>query len=102
MKPIQRRIIIVATSIFSVFSLGYFFFVLFPCGVPKGDTYWVRKLSNECVSNESTLAMAYTQASLSAATDLMFICLPLFVVWGTKLGFRDKLLVALLMSVGAV
>jgi hypothetical protein len=100
--PRQRQLVWITVSIFSLYSLGYFFFVIFQCGVPSGDRYWRRKLANQCDPRGSALGTAYAHAALSASTDLMFILLPISVVRNTRLSKKEKWIVAGIMSIGAV
>jgi hypothetical protein len=100
--PMQRRLIIVVVTIFSLFTIGYFFFAMFQCGMPIGDRYWTRRVAHECLPYSAGLGLAYAHAALTAGTDLMFIILPISVVRNSQLTTREKWTVATIMSIGTV
>src|ERR1700759_3543282 len=68
-----RRVVYGVLFAFSLYSVGYFFFVVFGCGVPGGGSYWMRKIANECASDSITLGLGYALAILTAGTDLIFL-----------------------------
>jgi hypothetical protein len=88
--PILRRIIYAILIIYNIWSVGYLFFALFQCGVPKGDRFWENKLSSKCGSDSLGLGMGYAHAVLSAATDIIFVALPLPVIFKAKMQPREK------------
>jgi hypothetical protein len=102
MYPVQRKIIMVAVGIFTVYSFQYFFFVIFQCGVPTGNKYWTNRVAGLCVRTLPSQILAYIHGGLTAATDILFIILPIIVVRQTRLNKREKMIVVAIMSIGAV
>jgi hypothetical protein len=102
MYPAQRKIVVIAVGIFTVYSFQYFFFVVFQCGVPTGGVYWTRRVAGQCVRPLVGQVLAYLHASLTAGTDLLFIILPIIVVRQTRLNGKEKLIVVAIMSIGAL
>lgn len=42
--------------------------------------------------------MAYQQASITTLTDLVFVVLPIFVLWNANMSRRSKISVGLILS----
>lgn len=99
---LPRRLIQISISIFTLYSTAYFFSTVFNCGVPTGDRYLRKILSNECLAHDTALGLAYTHAALTAGTDLMFIGLSVAAVRHTRTTTREKWVIATILSVGAV
>jgi hypothetical protein len=102
MYPFQRRLVMVAVGIFTIYSVMYFFFVVFQCGVPTGNRYWMNRVSGKCTNPTAGQILAYVHAGLTAGTDLLFIILPIVVVRQTRFSAKEKLIVLSIMSIGAV
>jgi hypothetical protein len=87
----ERRILWIVVGASSVFGFAYFWFAVFQCGVPgKGKEFWYKKITEQCVSNVSALAMAYTHALIQAGTDILLVSLPIPMVRKAKINRREK------------
>lgn len=65
----QRRVVLVALVISSSFSVLMFLFVVFQCGVYDNATvFLLRRLANQCASNNFTLGMTYSHAIITTLT----------------------------------
>jgi hypothetical protein len=100
--PIYRRIVQITVGIFTVYSIAYFFFVIFQCGTPQGEIYWTHRVEGKCIPYHVGLTLSYTHAALTSGTDLMFVCLPIALMRQVRLNVRDKITVITILSVGAV
>ncbi|TLD37179.1 hypothetical protein E2P81_ATG03991 [Venturia nashicola] len=101
-KRWQQQVVYVAMTTSTLMSTGYFFFACFQCGYTHGDawTFFLRKLSNQCVTPEQIIVVSYTHAGITAATDLLFTALPLFMLRGSKVMGRERVIVSLILVLG--
>jgi hypothetical protein len=90
-KPFHKLLLYGGVVIFCLFSVAYGFYAVFECGVPKKDLFWVKRLSGECGSNTTGLALAYTENALDIITNLILILLPLPTVWSAKKSNRETM-----------
>lgn len=98
-KSTIHCIMLVSTS----FSIALFFFTIFQCGFFKDFLeFVVRKGTNQCASDTSLLAMAYTHAVITALTDWIFIILPFFILRKSSMPRREKWAVGALMSLASI
>jgi hypothetical protein len=89
-EPLLRRIVHGTLVIFTIWSVGYLYFAIFQCGVPSGSRFWENKLAGRCGSDKLGLGMGYVHAILTAGTDLIFLALPIPMVFRTKIRSREK------------
>jgi rhodopsin domain-containing protein len=89
-------------SIFSFYSLGYFFFALFQCGVPSGNSFWTRKLANKCAPQWVGLSLGYIHASLTAGSDIILVILPILALRQSKMKRGEKIIVSCILGIGAM
>jgi hypothetical protein len=98
----QRGTIYCVLVIFSTFGVVYFFYAIFQCGIPTGSTFWQRRVANQCLSNSSGLGLGYTHGVLTALTDLIFVALPLWVVFKARLNLRERIIISGIMLLAIV
>jgi hypothetical protein len=99
---ILRLITICGLVVISVYATVYFFFAVFQCGIPKGSHFWIQKISTQCFSPTVTLGLGYVHATLMASSDLWFLCLVFPIILPTRLRFREKINVTLLLCLGTL
>ena len=99
--PWQLTTIYITVSISILSSIASFLYVLFRCGTHL-DAYVYMQLYNNCTSRALDRFFAFQQASFSAATDLVFIALPVFILWDAKMGIRSKLTVGFILTLAAL
>jgi hypothetical protein len=97
-----RRSIVWVVAIVSLYGFAYFFFAIFQCGPPHGNTFFIKKLEQKCASYSATLGLAYVHGLLMAFTDVFFLLLVYPIVAPTTLNPREKFNVALLLGIGAL
>ena len=99
----HRWVIYVMVIVSTVYSTGYFFFSIFQCGYfPNIEVFAVRRLTgDQCVSGEQALAVSFGHAAVTASTDWAFAILALLVIFRLKIGWRDKIIVAIILCLGA-
>lgn len=100
-KPWQIGLICtnVGISIFS--SAAAFFYVLFRCG-PNIDNYVQQQLFHKCTPRILDRFMAYQQATVTTLTDVVFLLLPIFILWNANMSRRDKISVGFVLSLAAL
>jgi hypothetical protein len=98
--PYQRTVIHWILYIFTTFSVGYLFFAVFQCGIPRGSDFWERRISNHCSPVALNLVLGYMHAVLSAASDLILMCLPIPALRNSTLKLREKIVVGGILTFG--
>lgn len=96
-KRWQRRVIYAVMILFSVFSFCYFWYAIFQCGVPRGNNFWMRKITGRCLSDSSGLALGYVHGVLTTLTDVIFVALPIYIVSKSSLKLREQVSVGLIL-----
>jgi hypothetical protein len=46
------------------YSFAYFFTVIFHCGTPSGNNFWVRTFQYQCMSDTTQEGLSYTHAAV--------------------------------------
>ncbi|KAH3907458.1 hypothetical protein HBI56_158540 [Parastagonospora nodorum] len=96
-KTWQIGLIYVNVGVNIISSVATFFYVLFRCG-SNLDIYADQQFINQCTSRTLDRFMAYQQASITTLTDLVFVVLPIFVLWNANMSRRSKISVGLILS----
>ncbi|KAI4722198.1 hypothetical protein E4T48_01558 [Aureobasidium sp. EXF-10727] len=94
----QRRVILLSTVIFSLYSFGFFFVAIFQCGSP--DKYLLHKVQGKCTSWSVLGPLNYTHGVMNAVTDWIFVSLPVLVIRKANMSGRDKSSVILVLVIG--
>jgi hypothetical protein len=101
--PWQRRVVYITAGIATAFSLAYFFFAIFQCGVPKGPyVFFIRKLSGQCVTPTQILGFSYAHGAITSLTDVIFGFLPIPMLHHTTMNRREKTTVGFILILGAM
>ncbi|KEQ77656.1 hypothetical protein M436DRAFT_13406, partial [Aureobasidium namibiae CBS 147.97] len=96
----QRRVIIISTVIFSVFTFSFFFVAVFQCGNPAN--YLLHKVQGKCVAWSVLGPLNYIHGVMNALTDWVFVSLPILVIRKAKMSARDKLSVVFVLIIGVL
>ncbi|KAF2123470.1 hypothetical protein P153DRAFT_391562 [Dothidotthia symphoricarpi CBS 119687] len=100
-KRWQLNMIYVTVGINICSSTTAFFYVIFRCGSDI-NVYIIRQLSDQCASKKLDTFMAYQQASITTITDLVFVLLPITLLWNANMHKRSKISVGVILSLGAL
>jgi hypothetical protein len=101
-KPWEKHVIYAAITLSTLFSTAFFFFAVFQCGtVSSPFEFWLKRASDECVSKSQALGMNYTHAAITAVTDLTFAALPVAMIRRSKMVKKEKIIVGLILLMGA-
>lgn len=96
----QRRVIIISTAIFSVYTFAFFFVAVFQCGNPA--MYLLHKVQGTCVPWRVLAPLNYIHGVMNALTDWVFVSLPILVVRKANMRGRDKASVMLVLTLGVL
>ncbi|KAF4550633.1 Hypothetical protein D9617_16g014210 [Elsinoe fawcettii] len=97
----HRLVLYACTALFLLLGTVYFFLTLFDCGNPLH--YLENQLSGKCFPKRRVgIPTAYVHAVLNAATDIIFVLVPLLVIRKSQLSPRSRAVVTTLLVLGAV
>jgi hypothetical protein len=100
-KPWQTGLIYINVSVNVFSSAAAFFYVLFRCG-PNLDDYVTQQLMNKCMPRALDRFIAYQQAAITTLTDIIFITLPVLILWNANMSRRSKLSVGFILCLAAL
>jgi hypothetical protein len=89
----------VGTNIFS--SIAAFFYCLFRCG-SNIDNYVSQQLTLQCTPRTLDRFMAYQAAGITTLTDIVFVTLPVFILWNANMSRRSKTSVGFILCLAAL
>lgn len=81
-------------------STASFFYCILRCG-PNVDRYVLQQLQKNCTSRGLDRFMAYQSATFSTLTDLVFVILPIIVIWDSNMDRRSKFSVGFILCLAA-
>jgi hypothetical protein len=89
----------VGVNIFS--SAAAFFYVLFRCGA-NIDNYVMQQLANRCTPRTLDRFIAYQQAAVTTLTDIVFVTLPILILWNANMSRRSKMSVGFILCLATL
>jgi hypothetical protein len=96
----QRRLIVISTAIFTAWSLAYMFIILFRCGPPK--EVLLNTARGKCLPMGIINPLLYVSGITNALMDVMFACLPTFILWHSQMPKKTKISCCILLSLGGL
>ncbi|KAF1994553.1 hypothetical protein P154DRAFT_28509 [Amniculicola lignicola CBS 123094] len=93
--------IYLTVSINILSSVASFFFVILRCGGDLNE-YVYRQLRNDCTSRSWNRFFAFQQAALTTVTDVVFVALPVLILWNTSMDLRTKISVGFILSLATL
>ncbi|KAH6644592.1 hypothetical protein C7974DRAFT_23862 [Boeremia exigua] len=93
-------LIYVTIGVNVVSSVASFFYVVFRCG-PNVDRYVLQQLKNQCTPRVLDRFMAYQSAVFSTLTDLVFVLLPVVVLWNANMDRKSKISAGFILCLAA-
>jgi hypothetical protein len=104
LRVLVRRwqvIVIYVTICFSVvYGTFYFFYVLFECGAPS--QFPTRIILGQCLKSEVVDGVSYAHAVFNASADIIFLCMPIALLWKENMSRRSKISICTVLGVGSV
>jgi hypothetical protein len=100
----QTHKIIIWTTIAIVEIYGAFFFFLFVLQCRPSSYFWTQYTGGKgtCIDPRITVAATYAYSAISCAGDWTLGILPIFLVWNLQMNPRTKLVVAMILALGAM
>jgi hypothetical protein len=103
LKQWQRRFVYAVIAISILFNAAYFFFSVFQCGIVSSSyILWQKFATGQCITPEQILAVSYTHAAITTATDMAFAILPITMINQSHLERKEKIIVIFIIGMGAV
>jgi hypothetical protein len=97
----QLRLIYVTVGTNIISSIAAFFYCLFRCG-PNPNDYVIRQLSLQCAPRPLDRFIAYQAAGITTLTDVVFVTLPVFILWKANMSIRTKLSVGFILCLATL
>lgn len=96
--------IIIWTTVAIVEIYGAFFFFLFVLQCRPSAYFWTRYTGGKgtCINPTITVDATYVYSAISCAADWTLGIIPVFLVWNLQMNPRTKLVVAMILAVGAI
>ncbi|KAG8626464.1 hypothetical protein KVT40_005409 [Elsinoe batatas] len=92
----QRHVVVIATGLFTLYTITLGFVFLFQCGNPMDIE------STNCLPDAPLLATSWTQASLNAFMDWLLTLLPVTIIFKAQMSKRTKISVIALLGLGVL
>lgn len=101
-KRSQIVTIWIVIGVVTVFSIFYFFLIIFQCS--PVTYFWTQYLGvvGKCVPAKVITNSTYAHSAISAWADWTLGILPIFLVWDLAMNPRTKISVALILALGAI
>ncbi len=81
----------------------YLLEIAFQCGAPiTMPAFWEKMVAHKCTPDKMTLAFAYSQTSIMAVTDAIYVFMPVQFVIKTRKPLRQKFVIGIILSIGAM
>ncbi|KAF2874168.1 hypothetical protein BDV95DRAFT_604366 [Massariosphaeria phaeospora] len=100
-KQWQLTTIYIAVAVNIISSLASFFYVFLRCG-PDLDKYVYNQLAWNCTPKALDRFIAFQQASFTTLTDIVFVLLPVLILWNASMNLRSKISVGLILSLATL
>jgi hypothetical protein len=100
-KPWQMRLIYINVGVNIISSVATFFYCLFRCG-PDLNIYVLQQVSDRCTPKTLDRFMAYQQAAITTLTDLVFVVLPVSILWNANMNRRSKISVGFILCLAGL
>ncbi|KAF2715623.1 hypothetical protein K504DRAFT_367257 [Pleomassaria siparia CBS 279.74] len=97
----QLMTIYVTVAVNICSSLSAFLYALLRCGTNL-ELYVYKQIENSCTPQVLDRFFAYQQAVFTTLTDLIFITLPIFILWNACMNIRTKLSVGFILCLAAL
>lgn len=99
-KPIHKRIVYGTVAMVTVFTIFYFFLVLFQCWPVSYFWGQYEGMKGTCIDPATVPNASIAHSAVSFAADWVLGLLPVALIWDLKMNTRTKVSVGVLMSLG--
>jgi len=100
-KPWQLGIIYVNVGVNVFSSAAAFFYVLLRCG-SNIDKYVEQQLLDKCTPPALDRFVAYQQAAFTTLTDIVFVTIPVLLLWNANMSRESKISVGFVLSLATL
>ncbi|KAH8728244.1 hypothetical protein GQ44DRAFT_785751 [Phaeosphaeriaceae sp. PMI808] len=100
-RPWQMSLVYINVGINIVSSAATIFYVLFRCGSSL-ENYALHQLSDRCTSQKLDRFVSYQQAVVTTLTDLVFVALPMIILWNASMSRRSKVSVGFILGLATI
>lgn len=99
---IHRIIIWINIVVLEIYSTCFFFLFIFQCS--PSSYFWTQYTGGKgsCINPTALVNVTYGYSAITCVSDWIFAILPFFLVWKLQMKPRAKLLVALILAMGAM
>ncbi|KAI9647612.1 hypothetical protein NHQ30_003997 [Ciborinia camelliae] len=99
---LHRYIILSALVLCEVAGIFYFLVFIFQC--QPSDYFWTKYTggTGKCINPNLPVVAGYAYSAITCVSDWTLSLIPIFVVWNLQMTPRDKISVAIILSLGAV
>ncbi|KAF1927167.1 uncharacterized protein M421DRAFT_66014 [Didymella exigua CBS 183.55] len=98
--PWHLMLIYVTIGVNALSSVSAFFYCVFRCG-SNVENYVMQQLKMKCTSRGLDRFVAYQSATFSTLTDLVFVILPIIVLWNANMDRSSKFSVGFILCLAA-
>ena len=100
----KAHMIVIYVTLVIAELYGAFFFFLFVLQCRPSSYFWTQYTGGEGTCVEATVVVdaTYAYSAISCVGDWTFAILPFFMVWKLQMNPRTKIVVALILAVGAM
>ncbi|ESZ98168.1 hypothetical protein SBOR_1437 [Sclerotinia borealis F-4128] len=100
--PLHRYIILTTLVVCEIGGLFYFLVFIFQC--QPSNYFWTKYTdgTGKCIDSNIPVVAGYAYSAITCASDWILSLIPIFVVWNLQMTPRDKMSVAIILSMGAV
>ncbi|KAL3424535.1 integral membrane protein [Phlyctema vagabunda] len=98
----HRIIIWTTVAVIEIYSVVFFFLFVLQCRPSK--YFWTRYTggSGTCMNPKITVDATYVYSAISCWSDWTLAIIPVFLVWNLQMNSRTKLVVAVILAMGAI
>lgn len=99
----SHRVVVWTTLVITeLFSAGFLFFFIFQCW--PAEYFYTRYTGakGSCVDTSITVILVYIYSGITCVGDWVFAILPCILVWSLQMPKTQKILVGLILAMGAV
>lgn len=96
----QRNVIYGTMAISIAYGTFYWLYVMLECGSPAN--FHERIIQGHCLTHAQIDGPSYVHAAWNALADLIFLLLPVALLWNQDMTMREKASIAAILGVGSV
>lgn len=98
----HKIIIMVVLAVMEAYSVFFFFIFVLQCR--PSAYFWTQFTGGKgsCLNDKITVNAAYAYSAITCISDWTYAILPFFIVWKLQMNARTKIVVAMILALGAM